>query len=529
MSAPALGVFAILLGSYAFFWHTRDWNTASRLMLTYALVDRGTVAITGLEKQTRDLAWFQGQYYSDKFPGYSLLATIPYAYAKWAFDLPAHQLDVPAMFHWQADYWITLGTSGLLTACTGALLVLVARDLGCRPAAAVLTGLAYGLATPAYVYATLAYGHQAAAFALFGSFVLLWRDAHRREALRMVLAGFLAAYAAVIELQVGPVSAILALYLLAQCSRGGRRGDRLGLFALGALLPTLLLLGYNQLAFGSPWDTGYNHEVVPDFARVHNVKNPFGLRSPDWTKLDPLLWGSYRGLFFYAPVLLATVPGWMVLLRRRRWDAALVSMLVVAAVLLVNLSYPEWTGGWSTGPRLLVPLIPFAMIGVAGLMACPAGADTPPAPPLSRGGKGKGAPASFPPLPREGQGGFRVTSRVTSIATVLVAGLALAGGIEMLLFQGVGARIPQSEPDPFGIVCSLWKEPTPLPAWCNGERFCHNLVSQAIPGGIARLAPRWQFLQFLPLVLAQGLAILALWRFGTVQAGSAPSVGPRSD
>ena len=69
---PALGVFLILLGSDAFFWHSRDWNTASRLMLTYAMVDRGTVAITGLERQTGDMAWFRGEYYSDKLPGLSL-------------------------------------------------------------------------------------------------------------------------------------------------------------------------------------------------------------------------------------------------------------------------------------------------------------------------------------------------------------------------------------------------------------------------------------------------------------------------
>ena len=35
----------------------------------------------------------------------------------------------------------------------------------------------------------------------------------------------------------------------------------------------------------------------------------------------------------------------------------------------MNLSYPEWTGGWSTGPRLLVPLLPFAMLPVASLLA----------------------------------------------------------------------------------------------------------------------------------------------------------------
>ena len=42
-----MGVFVILLASYAFFWHSRSWNVSSRLMLTYAMVDRGTVAVTG--------------------------------------------------------------------------------------------------------------------------------------------------------------------------------------------------------------------------------------------------------------------------------------------------------------------------------------------------------------------------------------------------------------------------------------------------------------------------------------------------
>ena len=58
---PSLWVFIILLGSYAFFWHSRDWNTASRLMLTYAVVDRGTVEITGLDVETGDKALFEGR------------------------------------------------------------------------------------------------------------------------------------------------------------------------------------------------------------------------------------------------------------------------------------------------------------------------------------------------------------------------------------------------------------------------------------------------------------------------------------
>ena len=186
-----------------------------------------------------------------------------------------------------------------------------------------------------------------------------------------MLAGFLAAYAAVIELQVGPVSAILGLYLLAQTLRGARRPDSLALFAIGALIPTLILLAYDQLAFGSPFDMGYFHHATKQFADVHNADNPLGLKFPDrfGPRLLALLWGRYRGITSYAPILLLTVPGWIVCWRRRAWDLAIVTLLVVAVVVLVNLSYPEWTGGWSTGPRLLLPLIPFAMLPVAALLA----------------------------------------------------------------------------------------------------------------------------------------------------------------
>ncbi len=172
---PALWVFALLGASYAFFWHSRDWNSASRLMLTYAMVDRHTLSISGLESHTRDKAWFQGQFYSDKLPGFSLLATVPYAAAKWVLRLPSHPLNVSARRYryWAADYWVTLGTSGVLTCATAALLVVWATELGCSRGRAALVGIVYGLATPAYVYATLAYGHQATAFALFGSFFLL--------------------------------------------------------------------------------------------------------------------------------------------------------------------------------------------------------------------------------------------------------------------------------------------------------------------------------------------------------------------
>ncbi|MBI3463804.1 MAG: hypothetical protein HY000_12220, partial [Planctomycetes bacterium] len=63
-------VFLTLWGTYAYFWQSRDWNTAGRLMLTYALVDRGTLRLDGLEVHAADLrrkmgdvAWKDGHFY----------------------------------------------------------------------------------------------------------------------------------------------------------------------------------------------------------------------------------------------------------------------------------------------------------------------------------------------------------------------------------------------------------------------------------------------------------------------------------
>lgn len=469
---PETWVFVILLGSYAFFWHARDWNSASRLMLTYSLVDRGTVCLDGLEKQTGDIAKFQGRYYSDKLPGYSLLAALPYGVARSVLRLTPQPRNAEGLAYWPADYWTTLGASGLLSALTGVLLTVLARDLGCGPRRCLLIGLAYGLTTPAYAYATMSHGHQATAFSLLASFALLWREERTRPAWRAFFAGVLAAYAAVIELQVGPVSAILGFYLLALVIGGKRKPARLGEFAVGASLPTLLLLGYNFLAFGSPWDMGYFHHATDVFHQVHSAENPLGLRGLAGSKVLPLLWGGYRGLFFYAPILILAIPGWILLARRREWGMTLVSAATVVAIFLVNLSYPEWTGGWSTGPRLLVPLIPFAMLPVAATLAV---------------------------------GGVRTTW--------IALGLAGAGGVLMLLFQGIGARVPQFVADPlFDVVLPLWSG-AKLPPWWVSGRFATNLVGLLIPGPLSHFPERWQgVLQFGPLAIVQFIAILAASR-----------------
>jgi len=71
----------------------------------------------------------------------------------------------------------------------------------------------------------------------------------------------------------------------------------------------------------------------------------------------------------------------------------------------------------------------------------------------------------------------------------------------MFLFQGADGRIPHDVADPIAQgVWPLWSG-EPVPWWRFNERFSRNLTVVARPSWVARLAPRWQGIQFLPLVL----------------------------
>jgi hypothetical protein len=97
-------------------------------------------------------------------------------------------------------------------------------------------------------------------------------------------------------------------------------------------------------------------------------------------------------------------------------------------------------------------------------------------------------------------------------ASWVAAGLFLAGAILMLLFQGVGARVPHTIDGPVvQSVWPLWRGENPLFSWRFGERFCRNLVSQIAAPAIGALPPWWQWLQFLPLVVAQIVAVGVAW------------------
>ena len=125
-----------------------------------AILERHTLQIDAYQLHTGDRAFWQGHYYSDKAPGASLLALVPVALARgvsarWpasirkAFPASPGRRTSPAS-----------SRRGVFTVIA-ALCVFwwLALRWGCSRGAALFAATAYGVASPAWAYATLFMGH----------------------------------------------------------------------------------------------------------------------------------------------------------------------------------------------------------------------------------------------------------------------------------------------------------------------------------------------------------------------------------
>ncbi len=185
-------------------------------MLTYSLVDRGTVCLDGLRSRRAISPSSKVGTIPTNCPATHCLLPCLMGWRRRCCDSTPQPRNVEGLAYWPADYWTTWGPRDFLSALTGVLLTVLARDLGCGPRRCLLIGLAYEVDNPRVCLCNdeprppgdrifLASPH------LRCSGVRSGPDRRGGPFLR----GVLAAYAAVIELQVGPVSAILGFYLLA--------------------------------------------------------------------------------------------------------------------------------------------------------------------------------------------------------------------------------------------------------------------------------------------------------------------------
>ncbi|MDP8237077.1 MAG: hypothetical protein P9M08_11885 [Candidatus Erginobacter occultus] len=422
-----VGLILLCYLSLTYAWENfRNTNEYSRIFLTRAMIEHQSFSIDPLLKihDTQDKSDYQGHHYSNKAPASSFLAAPAYLAVRLAeilgrfsasdavrlYLVTSLTVSVPSALFLLLlfKFWsvITLqgplrravlilyglGTMawpystmyyGHIPAALGLalafLIVFSARDAvtGSRPIleAGFFCGLAFAIEYPTALISAALFLYGAAVFkklragiyqlAAMAAIFFLWSR----------LDGIEAAVAPHIESLVDPAGALLvsAIVITAVIGLGAAsRGPGLLLFFLGAAIPVGLTFYYHNSCFGGPLQFPYYHETYPLFNLAHQrgiagVSLPADpeelLRYLD--RLWRLLVSPYRGLFFYSPFLLFGTAGMVKMVRSETWRREGILFLSLSGLYLLFLAaFSDWEGGWSMGPRHLVPLLPFLATGV---------------------------------------------------------------------------------------------------------------------------------------------------------------------
>lgn len=363
-------VAALLFVSYAYFYQAGGANQNSRFDAVRAIVEKRTLRIDAYNENTTDKAFFRGHWYSDKAPGAALLAVPLVAAARPILD--AVGVDPVSYKGIELEtYVVTIVTAGLATVMAALALYWVARHVGASHGGATFAATVFGLATPAWAYATLFWGHALATAALIVAFALAVdvrrSGGARRDVWLGVGVGLAAGWAVVSEFPSAPPAALIAGLALAHAWPGGRHRRVLAGLAAGALVGGLTLFTQNWIAFGSPFHFGYSENLELVLRRLNGEKTGFiGHSFPKPHVMWELLFGRYRGLLPLAPVLVVSFFGIARLARAPDTrKTAVVAGIIPLYYLLENSAFRGWYGGHNYGPRYLSGALPFLCLGLA--------------------------------------------------------------------------------------------------------------------------------------------------------------------
>jgi hypothetical protein len=343
-----LVLFLALFIPYTYFNHSDGWNQGVRLAELHAIVLKGTLRIDDYISYTGDRALIDGHYYSEKAPAMALIALPSFAATVAVQKMMGLDPDAAPSTRWSE--WIATALSvGLLAAIGGvAFYAMVERKFGALTAVIGTFGVFLGTIT--WPYATALFAH-AGTIGLMS--IALWGALGPPSARRDVVAGLAAGLAVASEYPAILPGAAIGLFLAAKDLK------RMFRFGLATLPAAALILVNNYAISGSPFKLSYgSNPLFPELTATSS----YGFSLPDPAALRAVLWGEYRGLLFWCPVLLMAIPGFVQLFRRDRAIAIMIATGCVL-VLLQTAAFYTWFGGNAIGPRYLAPALP--MMGLA--------------------------------------------------------------------------------------------------------------------------------------------------------------------
>jgi hypothetical protein len=350
------GVLALLF--VPVFPHFQSPNELTRWATAAALVEHGTFEVSSvlplLAPGFEDLAVKDGRTFSNKAPG-GALAGLPGYLAARLFT-PA---ETRASMRPQVNAMRLVAST--LPAIALAFLVVASAERFGRGARAPFLVLVLLFGTPLFAYGLLLFSHALVACCLFGAWVALFLPDGGRSAARDVVAGMLIGLATFSEY----TAAVPGLVLLV-CAAPRIRVTGLLRVVLGGL-PFAVALGLYDLAcFGSAFRPSYRFEKLAEYRAVAGA-GLFGIHLPSLAVLARILADPSKGLLVFSPVLVLSGKGFAAARRKLSGGSLCALALVPASILLLYAGYPNWHGGWTVGPRYILPAVPFLVLPLAFL------------------------------------------------------------------------------------------------------------------------------------------------------------------
>ena len=350
---------AVIVGVYAYnapyFGHLNNPNENVRVYMTRAMVEDHTFAIDDIIAEwgyVNDKATFDGRMYAGKAPGMSYLGVPVYAahYAiNQALDRKATKQEIVMVCRVGASVLPLLGFLFWFARFSG--------RFGAPTAVRMLGVIALALGSTLLTYGGMFASHAMVAACLFGAHMLSFDHRENPYGWRAPFwLGFLLATALALEYPGALGGAVVGLYAL---YRSPQRGRFFCWSALGMLLPLGLVFLFHWKAFGGPMELPYSHLENPDFVASHSA-GFFGMEHIQPVALHGSFFAPSNGLFWFLPWTMIPFVGLVFAMHFRRLrEPALVTFATLLVYTMFIAMVDNWRGGWTAGPRYIVPVVPF--------------------------------------------------------------------------------------------------------------------------------------------------------------------------
>ena len=338
----------------------------SMLYQTMSIVDNGKLEIDdyikeGCKETGCAHAYYKGHWYSGFAPGMSFLAVPVYALFKPLLDLIPEiggyndlRLSVIVL-----NFLVNI-LIGAVSAALGAVLIYkITGFFTTKEKYKILLSFVSVLGSLFFVYSSGSSRSVGAVFAVFAFYLLLKSKYRILKNKNLFFAGLSSGIAVALDYSYLIILVVLGVYALSFL-----RNKKILLFVLGALIPGLFLLGYNYAVYDNMFSSPYQNRAMEwtkelfagDYIHWKNI----GIESLYGLSVSP-----EKGLFVYMPFFILSLIGIIIgLVNEKKFRAEILTLLgIVLGMFVYNAAYFAWHANCGFGPRYLVPMIPFFMIG----------------------------------------------------------------------------------------------------------------------------------------------------------------------